>query len=155
MSQAGALCSAKGATAIAEKLSLGQALGQGGAVDREESALASAPGVDGASHDLFARPGFTFEHDGQVTLGGAQDWFDRRPQLGPAEQARRDGSECKRHGVVAQGGRCGRFPRGSERLPHLEAPFRSLSRAPKLCVDSTATSRGHRSKDRAIARPSQ
>ena len=73
----------EGPLAITKQLSLGEILGNRGAVDRDQFSRTLAPKVDGLGHALFARAGFSLDDDRDLGQRGVAQGLKFRPQGGP------------------------------------------------------------------------
>ena len=85
---------------VAEQLTFGQRFGERGAVDRDERAAASAPGVDRARHDLLAGSGLALEHDRQIARRRLPQGRDRLGERGAAVAGRARSPRARRAWAV-------------------------------------------------------
>ena len=64
---------------MSEQFALNEGFGNGGGIDRDERfTLPPAQAMDSSCGDLFARPAFSSDHDGNIAFGHA---FNQRKHL--------------------------------------------------------------------------
>jgi len=81
------------AFSVAEELGLGQRLGEGGAVDGEERARATAPLMNRMRRPLLSRARLSVDHDGQIAARRALDGGERLSEPPSAVETGNNGPE--------------------------------------------------------------